>query len=132
MLPVDRDQKPRNFINNMRTAGSTVNKHVVYGVFVGLIKSDLPKYSRYLGVVFANGWLQSLEKRMNLTRKMVTRPAFEKSTWLEVNTKFLHDIVSVTIMHEIPGEILMNVDQTPSKYVLTVNVTMVKKNSEKR
>ena len=41
LLPDEIDQKLRMFINNTRKAGGTVNKHVVYGVLMGLIKSDL-------------------------------------------------------------------------------------------
>ena len=46
-----------------------------------------------------------------------------------LRTKFLHDIVSVTIEDEIPDELIINVDQTPSKFVPTENVTMAEKNS---
>ena len=68
---------------------------------------------------------------MNFTRRIVTtaRPAITKAAWLEVNAKFLHDIVSVTIENEIPDELIINVDQTPSKFVPTENVTMAEKNS---
>lgn len=85
LLPDEIDQKHRMFINNTRKAGGTVNKHVVYGVLMGLIKSDLARYGRYLDFVITNGWLQSLYKRMNLTRRMVTtsRPVTTQSTWLE-------------------------------------------------
>ena len=118
------------FINNTRKAGGTVNKLVVYGVLMGLIKSDLARYGRYLDFVITNGWLQSLYKRMNLTRRMVTtsRPVITQSMWLEVKAKFLHDIVSAVIEHKVPDELIINVDQTPSKYVPIENVTMAEKN----
>jgi hypothetical protein len=38
--------------------------------------------------------------------------------------------VSATIEHKIPDELIINVDQTPSKYVPTENVTMTEKNSK--
>ena len=90
---------------------------------MGLIKSDLARFGRYLDFVITNGWLQSLYKRMNLSRRMVTtsRPVITQSTWLEVKAKF---------SHKVPDELIINVDQTPSKYVPTENVTMAEKNSK--
>ena len=129
LLPDDLDEKLRIFINNTRTAGGAVNKHVVYGILMGLIKSELARYGRYLDYVITNGWLQSLYKRMNLTRRMVTtlRPVITKLTWLEVKA---NNILSATIEHKIPDELNINADQTPSKFVPTENVTMAEKNSK--
>ncbi|CAB4016591.1 Hypothetical predicted protein, partial [Paramuricea clavata] len=63
---------------------------------------------------------------------MVTapRPVIIQSTWLEVKAKCLHDIVSSTIKHKISDKLVINVDQTPSKYVPTENVAMAEKNSK--
>ena len=99
---------------------------------MGLIKSDLGRYGQYLNFVITNGWLQSLYHRMNLTRRIVTtpRPAITKAIWLEVKATFLHDIVSAIVEDEIPDELILNVDQTPSKFVPTDNVTMAKKSSK--
>jgi len=43
---------------------------------------------------------------------------------------FLHDIVSTIVVDEIPDELILNVDQTPSKFALTDNVTMAEKSSK--
>ena len=48
LLPAELDEKPSLFITNMRTAGGTINKHVIYGIFMGLIKADMARYGRYL------------------------------------------------------------------------------------
>ena len=68
---------------------------------------------------------------MNLTRRIVTtsRSAIIKATWLEVKATFLHDIVSAIVEDEIPDELILNVDQTPSKFVPMNNVTMAEKSS---
>ena len=92
---------------------------------MGLIKSDLGRFGQYLNFVITNGWLQSLYQRMNLTQRIVTtsRLAITKATWLEVKAKFLHDIVSTILDDEIHDELTVDVDQTPSKFVPTHNVT---------
>ena len=38
--------------------------------------------------------------------------------------KFLHDIVNIYIEHQIPHELVINIDQTPREYVATGKVTM--------
>jgi len=53
-----------------------------------------------------------------------------KATWLEVHATFLHDIASAIVKDEIPDEPILNVDQTPSKFVPTDNVTMAEKSSK--
>ena len=132
LLPDELDRKLRAFIVSTRTAGGTINKHVIYGILMGLIKSDLGRYGQYLNFVVTNSWLQSLYQRMNLTRRIVTmsRPAITKATWLEVKATFLHDIVSAIVEDEIPDELILNVDQTPSKFGPTDNVTMAEKSSK--
>jgi len=99
---------------------------------MGLIKSDIATYGMYLDFLITEGWIQSLCRRMNLSRRMVTtsRPVVTRSIWLETHTQYLHDIVHAVVSHNIPDELFINVDQTPSKYVPTANVTMAEKNSK--
>ena len=72
LLPAELDEKLRLFIINTRTAGRTINKHVIYGILMGLIKADMTRYGGYLDFTGTKGWLQSMYSRMNLSRRMVT------------------------------------------------------------
>ena len=65
LLPVELDEKLRLFITNMRTAGGTINKHVIYGILMGLIKADMTRHGGYLDFTVTKGCLQSLYSRMN-------------------------------------------------------------------
>ena len=49
----------------MRTAGGTINKHVIYGILMGLIKADMTMYGGYLDFTVTKACLQSLYSRMN-------------------------------------------------------------------
>ena len=60
----------------------------------------------------------------------MSRSAITKATWLEVKVTFLHDIVSAIVEDEIPDELILNVDLTPSKVVPNDNVTMAEKSSK--
>ena len=81
LLSDDLDFKLRSFLTNLRTGGGTINRHVLYGVLMGLIKSDLSRYGQYLEFCVTNGWVQSLYTRMGYTRRMVTtsRPVITRA-----------------------------------------------------
>ena len=68
---------------------------------------------------------------MNLSPGMEidSRPTITRSVWLKVRTQYLHDIVDSVVTYNIPNELIINVDQTSSKYVITENVTMAEKRS---
>ena len=114
-------------------AGGTINRHVIFGVLMGLIKSDLVTYGMYLEFQITDVWIQSLNRRMNLSRRMVatSRSTVTRSIWLETQTQYLHDIIHAVVSHSIPHELIINADQTPSKYAPTANVTMAEKNSKR-
>ena len=52
------------------------------------------------------------------------------SIWVEVRTKCLDDVVSTCLDFDVPDELIINKDQTPSKYVATDGVTMATKGSK--
>ena len=67
LLPAEVGEKLHLFITNMRTAGGTINKHVIYGILMGLIKADMTRYGGYVDFTVTKGWLQSLHSRMNMS-----------------------------------------------------------------
>ena len=67
---------------------------------------------------------------MNFVGKTVTtsRPVVTEALWIEIWTLFLRNICTLVQTYNIPNELIINVDQTPSKYMPTSNVTMAEKN----
>ena len=118
LLDENLDTVLRTFIINLRLAGGTVDRHSVHGVLMGIIKSNLTRYGGYLDFTITNGWIQSLYARMNMSRRMVTtsRPIVTRALWNEVRDQFLNEIVAAVALHNIPDELIINVDQTPSKF----------------
>ena len=53
-----------------------------------------------------------------------SRPVITRSLWIESKSQFLHDISDKMLLCSIPNELIINADQTPSKYFATDNVTM--------
>ena len=65
-------------------------------------------------------------RRMKTTSKM---PILEEAI-KESGLLFRHDIVSKVKRHKIPDALILNLDQTPSKYVTVAQTTLAKKNSK--
>lgn len=61
---------------------------------------------------------------------ITSRPTTTRSTWLQVRTQYLYDIVDLLVTSNILSELIIDFDQTPSKYVPTENVTIAEKNSK--
>ena len=66
-LPDELDKKLRTFITHKQKAGGTINRHMIFGVLMGLIKSDLVTYGMYLEFQITGAWIQSFYRCMNLS-----------------------------------------------------------------
>ena len=56
-----------------------------------------------------------------------SRPTITHSIWVEARFIFLHEFAQAVLEHEIPDELVINVDQTPLTFVPTDNITMAEK-----
>ena len=61
-----------------------------------------------------------------MTRRTSTtsRPAIPRAAWEEIRFQFLHKIAALVKEHNVPDVLILNADQTPSKYAPTRNITM--------
>ena len=125
------DEKLQTFLIAQRRAERNINRHTVYGVLMGLIKSNLHLYGGYLEFTATDGWLYSLYKKMNFVRRTVTtsRLVVTEALWIEIWTLLLHGICTLVKTYNIPDELIINADQTASKYVPTSSVIIAEKDS---
>jgi len=74
----------------------------------------------------SSSWAKSLFQRMGFTRRMKTTGKVEipEGAKQEAELLFLHSIVTLMEEHNIPESLVMNLDQTPLKYVPVSNNTM--------
>ena len=56
-----------------------------------------------------------------------SRPVITHSLWNEIKSQFLQEISQKVLFHSIPDELIINADQTPSKFVAADNITMATK-----
>ena len=130
LLSSEFDAKLRTMIQN--TGIGCTHKYTVRGVLGGLVRSDVEKYGHYLDFQVTRPWVRSLYHRMEMSRRISTtsRPIITRALWEEISTQYLHEISSLTKSHKIPDELILNLDQTSSKFVAASNVTMAEKGSK--
>ena len=71
---------------------------------------------------------QSLFRRMGFVRyiKTIGKVHIPVGAQKEAELKFLHQIVNQVEKYQIPPSLILNFDQTPSKYVQDLSLTMAK------
>ena len=67
--------------------------------------------------------MKFIQRTVTVSRSVVT-----EASWIEIWILFLHNICTLVQTYNIPDELIINVNQTTSKHVLTSSVTMAKKN----
>ena len=108
-LPEELDKNFSGFITHMWMAGETINCHMVFGVLTGLIKSDIITYRMYLEMDGSSLSISAYESRR------IYMTVFTWYCWCRSDIQHSH-------------ELIINVVQTPLKYVPTENVSMAVKN----
>ena len=118
----------RSMLVNLQTAGAGINIFVVSGVLDGLICSNAERFGKYMDLKVTRSWVRSLYLRMKFSCHAVTsRPVITRSLWAEVRSQFLHEFTYKVLQHNIPDELIINVDQTASKIVATDGIAMAAK-----
>ena len=76
-------------------------------------------------------WAQSLFRRMRFVRRFATTGKIEIPDGIKKETEllFIHDIVHHIETNKIPESMVLNIDQTPLKYVPCGKTTMAEKSS---
>ena len=121
------DPLVQKYLKATRYKGGVVNTMIALATAEALTKrySLLEKDHIELG----KSWAQSLFCRSGFVRRMKTtgKVCIPFGAQKEAELKFLHQIVNNVEKHQIPPNLIINFDQTPSKYVQASSTTMDKK-----
>ena len=98
------DLKLRSMLVNVRTAGASINIHVVSGLLNGLIRANPERFGKYMYFKVTRSWVRSLYQRMKFSRHAVTisRPVITRSPWAEVRSKFMYGIIRLVRTQNFP------------------------------
>ena len=130
-LPEELMRDFEKWIQVHQEKGNGINVHTINAVIMGLIEGNVA-YKSYLDFVPTRGWRRALYVRLNLSRRRATtgRPPISKAAFKEISIKFHHSITSLVRMHSIPDQLIVTLDQTPSKYVEVSKTTMAPRNAK--
>ena len=129
---LELDAKLVSFLKSLRARGGVVNGSVVTAAATALFKSNASMHRQYGSFQPSRGWIQSIYKRCNFTRRAgtTTRPPVPRGLYEECKLTFLTDIDNCIKQYNIPPELVLNADQTPSSYVSVGKMTMAARNSQ--
>lgn len=127
LLLGELDAMIQTYITSISSRGCVVNSVIAKSAAKALIA----RYPDAVGNVDieSSTWTKSLFKRMGFVnrRKTSSKVDIPDDARKEIEYIFLHDIVSLVEEHKIPESLILNLDQTPSKYVPVGNSTLAKK-----
>ena len=121
------DEMVQRYIRAYRSRGGPVNSLIAVSIAKVLITGNPQLNLGHLDLD-SSSWAKSLFKRMGFTRRMKTTGKVEipEGAKQEAELLFLHNIVTLIEEHNIPESLVMNLDQTPLKYVPVSHNTMAK------
>lgn len=128
-LPVgDLDKEVMNFIYNLREFGGVVNGKIAVAAAKGIINSKNKEFLVENGsrscqlLLIGNGWVNSLFKRMNFLRRKKTtstKPKMIGEVTDQLQRDYHRNIYTVQQSAMVPQQLIVNIDQTPVKMVLS-------------
>ena len=118
------DEMVRGYISATRNRGGLVSRAIAIATAKALIKRN-PQFNLD-HVVFGNSWAKSLFFRMGYIRRAKTTSKVEipEAVQKEAELIFQHKIAKIVETHQIPDCMILNLDQTPSKFVSSSNTTL--------
>ena len=121
------DEMVRKYLVSLSKRGGVVNTTVANAT----AKALMSKYPHVVGEIDIDSsrWAKSLFSRMNFVkrRKTFSKVDIPDGARKEIEFLFLHEIVSVVEKYDIPSALIINIDQTPLKYVPVGNETLAPK-----
>ena len=111
-------------IRSLSKKGSAINTTIANATANALIS----EYPYVAGDIDVNSfhWVKSLFARMNFVKRKKTSSKVDipEKARMEIEFLFLHEIVTKVEKQNIPPELILNIDQTPLKYVPVGNETL--------
>ena len=122
------DQKVQNYLRSYRSRGGPISTIVAVTVAKVLISRNPELELQHIDLD-SSSWAKSLFKRMGFVRRMKTtgKPEIPPGAKKEAELLYLHDIVAYIEEYNISPNLVMNLDQTPLKYVPVSHHTLAKK-----
>ena len=113
--------KVRDDITGIRLTGGVISQKMVIAIGNGVIKANSPSSLKKYGghIEFTDGWARHILESMKWTKRKGTAGKVEPSQQFldEEKLTFQRNISTIIEDHDIPKELILNLDQTPLSYV---------------
>ena len=123
---LELDAKLIKLLTAIRTKGGVVNIHVVRATAKALIDSKPSTGSHLAKFKMPRFWVHSVYRRIGFSIRTgtTTWPPVPKGLYDACKRDYLSDIIDKRRKYNIPPELVVNADQTPSSYVSVGKRTM--------
>ena len=120
MLPSCIDGEVLRYVQALRENGAVVIRHITLVPAVGIVRtiqsSLLAKHGGSL--TLSDSWAESFLRRENYIKRKATKAAKKLPEDFEIVRKGFHDrFAQVVLEHQVPAELIVNLDQTGLKMV---------------
>ena len=118
------DEMVQSYLSATRHRGGLVSRSIAIATAKALIKRN-PQFNLD-HVLSGNSWAKSLFFRMGYVRraKTTSKVQIPEAVQKEADLIFQHKIAKIVEAHKIPNCMILNLDQTPSKFVSSSNATL--------
>ena len=134
MLGEEVDKQVRTYLKAFRENGAVVNTAIAMACAEGVIKAHDSNLLECNGghISLTKTWAKYLMHRMGFVkRRASTKAKVSVSDFEALKAQFIYDIQVVVEMEDIPGELVVNWDQTGIHYVPVSSWTMEKGGSKR-
>ena len=109
--------KVQKFLKVARSRGAVINTSIAIATASGFIKRSNDEPLKHLPL--ERPWAQNLFRQMGYVRRFATtgKVKLPQDVKREAELLYIHDIVNLIETHKIPKSMVVNLDQTPVKYV---------------
>ena len=113
--------KVKDVVTGVRMAGGVIPRKMAIAIGTGVIKANCPSKLKDFGgnIALTESWARGALKSMEWSSRKGTTCKVEpsKQFLLEEKLRFQRRIASIIEEHDIPKELILNLDQTPLSYV---------------
>ena len=114
-------QKIKEVIVGVRLSGAVISRRMVISIGNGVLKANDPNTLSEFGgtITLTKDWARGILRSMDWVKRKATTGKVDPSTQFLAEEKFTFQKVISTYVydHDIPTDLIINLDQTPLSYV---------------
>ena len=129
LLGGELGRRLQEYIKELREAGGVINSAIVEGAALGIIKEYNSNLLQCNGghIVIGKSWSKSFLNRMGyVKRRATTRSKVTPADFEGYKNQFILDVMTISVMEDIPKELIINWDHTGISYIPVSSWTMEK------